>query len=161
MTQLPRTPDIEAQRTAMKRLGFLAGKWAGEVRIYRKPDEPTVLEQKEDAEFKLDGLLLQIEGIGRTKSGGQPVLQALGIISYDDEFSVYRMRAFNDGRFLETEVSLLEGNKCLRWGFSLGEIKMSSLLRINEHGHWTELHDVTVGAQPPRKFMELAVQRIS
>lgn len=159
MTQVPKTHDIEAQRAAMKRLGFLVGKWMGEVRIYR-PDEPIVLEQTEDAQFKLDGLLLQIEGIGRTKNGGQTVLQALGIISYDDEFSVYRMRAFNDGRFLETEVSLLEDNKCLRWGFSLGEIKMSSLLRINEYGYWTELHDITVGAQPPRKFMELAVQRV-
>lgn len=160
MTQLPRTPDIEAQRSAMKKLAFLVGKWAGEVRIYRKPDEPVILDQTEDAQFKLDGLLLQIEGIGRTKSGRQPALQALGIISYDDEFSVYRMRAFNDGRFLETEVSLLEDGRNLRWGFSLGEFKMNSLLRISELGEWTELHEITAGAQPPRKFMELAVRRV-
>ncbi len=30
------------------------------------------------------------EGIGRTISDGQPVLQALGIISYDDESGTYR-----------------------------------------------------------------------
>lgn len=145
----------------MKKLSFLVGKWAGEVRIYRKPDEPVVLEQTEDAQFKLDGLVLQIEGIGRTKNGGQPMLQALGMISFDDELAVYRMRAFNDGRFLETEVTLLDDGKGLRWGFSLGEIKLTSLLRINEPGAWTELHEITIGAQPPRKFMELTVTRIS
>lgn len=145
----------------MKKLTFLVGKWAGEVRIYRKPDEPLVLEQTEDAQFKLDGWVLQIEGIGRTKTGGQPMLQALGMISFDDELSVYRMRAFNDGRFLETEVTLLDDGRSLRWGFSLGEIKMASLLRINERGEWTELHEITIGEQPPRKFMELMVARIS
>ena len=50
-----------------------------------------------------------IEGVGRTKSTGEPVLQAFGIISYDDESATYRIRAFNDGRFLETQVKLLGG----------------------------------------------------
>lgn len=150
-----------AQRAAMNKLSFLVGKWAGEVRIYRKPDEPLVLDQTEDAQFKLDGWVLQIEGIGRTKAGGQPVLQALGMISFDDERSVYRMRAFNDGRFLETDVTLLDDGRSLRWGFSVGEIKMASLLRINDRGEWTELHEIAIGVQPPRKFMELAVTRIS
>jgi hypothetical protein len=145
----------------MQKLSFLVGKWAGEVRTYRIPDEPLVLEQTEDAQFKLDGWVLQIEGIGRTKDGGQPMLQALGMISFDDELSVYRMRAFNDGRFLETEVTLLDDGRSLRWGFSLGEIKMASLLRINERGEWTELHEITIGEQPPRKFMQLTVARIS
>ena len=57
MAQTPRTPDVEAQRTAMKKLGFLA----------------------------------------------------LGLISFDDETGTYRMRAFNDGRWLETEVKLEDG----------------------------------------------------
>ena len=46
--------------------------------------------QTEEAQFKLDGLFLMIEGIGRTISDGQPVLQVLGIISYDDESGTYR-----------------------------------------------------------------------
>lgn len=152
---------MDAQRAAMEKLSFLVGKWAGEVRIYRKPDEPLVLDQTEDVQFKLDGWVLQIEGIGRTKTGGQPMLQALGMISFDDERSVYRMRAFNDGRFLETDVALLDDGGSLRWGFSAGEIKLASLLRINDRGEWTELHEITIGAQPSRKFMELAVTRIS
>ena len=68
------------------------------------------------------------------------------------------MRAFNDGRWLETEVKLAADGNGLSWGFSLGEFKTSSLLRINENGEWTELAELTIGSQPPRKFMDLIVR---
>jgi hypothetical protein len=159
MAELPRTPDIGAQRAAMKKLGFLVGKWVGEARLLRGPVEPVVLVQTEEAQFKVDGLVLEIEGIGRTKLDNKPVLQALGIISFDDETSTYHMRAFNDGRFLETDVKLLEGGKSLTWGFALGSIRTSSVLRINEKGEWTELAEITIDSQPARKLMELTVKR--
>jgi hypothetical protein len=112
-------PDLDAQRTAMKKLGFLVGKWIGEARLLRGPGEPVILVQTEEARFKLDGLILEIEGIGQTKPDNKPILQALGIISFDDETGTYHMRAFNDGRFLETGVKLLEDGKSLTWGFAL------------------------------------------
>lgn len=113
MAQLPRTPDLDAQRAAMKKLGFLAGKWIGEARLLRGPGEPTVLAQTEEAQYKLDGLILEIEGVGRSRPDNKPVLQALGIISFDDEAGTYHMRAFNDGRYLETDVKLMEDAKSL------------------------------------------------
>jgi len=155
MGQLPRVPDLEAQRAAMKKLGFLAGKWAGEARLLRGPAEFVELLQTEEAQYKLDGLILVIEGVGRTKSGGQPLLQAFGIVSYDDESETYRLRAFNDGRFLEAETKLLEEGKGMTWGFALGEIRTSSVLRINERGegaefagniHWFASTEETLGA---------------
>lgn len=143
----------------MQKLSFLVGKWTGEARVLRGPGEPVELIQTEEAQYKLDGLILLIEGVGRTKSTGQPALQALGIISYDDESGAYCMRAFNDGRFLETEVKLSSEAKGMTWGFSLGEIRTSSVLRINEQGEWTELAEITIGMQPPKKLMELTVSR--
>jgi hypothetical protein len=159
MAQSIRMPDVEAQRAAMAKLGFLVGKWSGEARLVRGPGEPAVVAQTEEARYKLDGLLLTIEGIGRTKTDGKPVLQAFGLVSYDDETGTYRMRAFNDGRFLETEVKLLDGGKGLTWGFTLGPYQTSSVLRINEKGEWTELAEISSGAQPARKLMELTVKR--
>ena len=143
----------------MKKLDFLAGKWAGEARLLRGPGEPVVLVQTEEAQFKLAGLILEIEGIGRTKPENKRALQALGIISFDDETGKYYMRAFNDGRFLETDVKLFEDGKSLTWGFALGEIRTSSVLRINEKGDWTELAEITIGSQPARKLLELTVRR--
>jgi hypothetical protein len=130
----------------MKKVGFLVGKWAGEARVLRGPTESVEMFQTEEAQYRLDGLILVIEGVGRTKSSGQPLLQAFGIVSYDDESETYRLRAFNDDRFLETQTRLSEEGKGMTWGFALGEITTNSVLRINERGEWTEL-ELTVRPQ--------------
>ena len=143
----------------MKRLGFLVGKWNGEARLLRGPGEWVDLHQSEEAQYKLDGLLLVIEGVGRSKSDGRALLQALGIISFDDESGTYRMRAFNDGRFLETEVNLLDEEKAISWGFTFGHITTASVLRITESGEWTELAEITIGSEPPKKLLELTVRQ--
>jgi hypothetical protein len=160
MTQPPRIPDLNAQRAAMQKLAFLIGKWRGEARLLRGPNQWLDLHQTEEAQFKLDGLLLLIEGLGRPKADGQPVLQALGIISFDDETSTYRMRAFNDGRFLESEVKLLDQPNAITWGFTLGPFKTNSILRINDRGEWTELAELTINTDPPKKLLELTVHRV-
>jgi hypothetical protein len=131
MAQIPQNPNLEAQRNAMERLDFLVGEWSGQATVARGPGVFVELSQTEKAQFKLDGLVLMIEGIGRTKTDGQLVVQALGLISFDDVSGSYRMRAYNDGRWLETEVTLLEDGKGMSWGFSLGEISTKSVLRIN------------------------------
>ncbi len=159
MVQLARTPNLEVQRAAMKKLDFLVGKLAVEANLLRGAGEPVALVQTEEAQFRLGGLILEIEGIGRTKLDNKTALQALGIISFDDETGTYYMRAFNDGRFLETDVKLLADGKSLTWGFALGAIRTSSVLRINEKGEWTELAEITIESQPARKLLELTVRR--
>jgi hypothetical protein len=115
--------------------------------------------QTEEAQFKLDGLVLVIEGVGRAKSVDQSAVQALGVISYDDERETYYLRAFNDGRFLETTIKLLKEGNGMSWGFAVGEIRTNTVLRINESGAWTEAGEISIGAQPAKKFWELTVQR--
>src|SRR5215470_13263248 len=158
MAHLPRFPDLNAQRVAMGKLAFLVGKWKGEARLLRGPDEWVELHQSEEARYKLDGLILVIEGIGRTKSDGHSVLQALGVISFDDETATYRIRAFNDGRFLESEV-LLGQEQAISWGFNLGQVTTKSVLRINESGEWTELAEIKIGSELPKRLLELTVRR--
>src|SRR5580692_10373646 len=99
----------------MKKLSFLVGKWSGEARILRGPGEPVELAQTEEAQYKLDGLVLMMEGVGHSRADGKLALQALGMISYDDEAGVYRMRALNDGRYLETDVKLAGDGKGITW----------------------------------------------
>lgn len=159
MAQPPQVPNLESQSAAMRRLNFLVGKWSGEGHIFRGSGEAVEMLQTEDAEYRLEGLILTIEGVGRDKSTGTVVLHALGIISFDDQTSTYQMRAFNDGRWLETELKLADVGQAISWGFTLGEAKSSSVLRMNDKGEWTEVHEITVGSSPPRKFMELTVGR--
>jgi hypothetical protein len=97
--------------------------------------------------------------VARAKSDGKVALQAFAIVSYDDQTRTYRMRAFNDGRFLESEVKLTSDGKGLIWGFALGDIRTQALMRINHQGQWTEQHEIVLGSQPARKFMEVTVTR--
>ena len=158
MVQVPRTPDVDAQRAAMKKLEFLVGEWSGEASVLRGPGRYVELVQTESAHFKLDGLVLMIEGVGHTKADGKVSLQALGLISFDDTTATYWMRAFNDGRWLEAEVRLA-GKNSISWGFTLGEFKTSTLLRIDGNGDWTENGELVIGDRPPLKMMELRVHR--
>jgi hypothetical protein len=48
------------------------------------------------------------------------------------------MRAYNDGRYLETDLELTQEHKGVSWGFVGGGTKTSSVLRIDENGKWTE-----------------------
>jgi len=158
IAQTPQTPNIEAQRAAMKKLSFMVGEWSGEASVVRGPGRVVELSQTEVAKFKLDGLVLMIEGVGRAKSDGKIALQALGLITFDDATGSYRMRAYNDGRWLETEVKLLNDGRSATWGLSLGEIATKSVGRINEKGEWTEVTEITIGASPPQKLIELVVR---
>jgi hypothetical protein len=157
MAQSPAFPDIQSQRSAMSALKFLAGRWSGEARIFRESGNPLELIQTEEVQYKLGGLVLIIEGIGRNKADGKLVLQALAIISYDDEARRYRMRAYNDGRYLETDLELIQEHKGVSWGFVVGGSKTSSVLRVDENGTWTESTQITIGSQPSRILIELAV----
>jgi hypothetical protein len=161
MAQTATTPNVEAQRTAMKKLEFLVGEWSGEATVLRGPGQFVDMAQTESAHFRLDGLVLMIEGVGRTKTDGKVSLQALGLISFDDETGTYKMRAFNDGRWLETEVRLGDGGNSMSWGFVLGQYKTATVLRINESGEWTEHGEITIGERPPQKMIDLKVRRIA
>ena len=55
--------------------------------------------------------MLTIEVARRTKSDGSLVLEAFAVISYDDENASYWMRAFNNGRYLETDRDLAGDDK--------------------------------------------------
>ena len=143
----------------MKKLGFLAGEWSGEASVLQETGQFAELAQTESVQFKLDGLVLVIEGVGRTRIEGQPALQALGFISFDDETETYKMRAFNNGRWLETEVKLADGENSISWGFVLGEYRTATILRINENGEWTEHGELFIGDRPPLKMIELKVRR--
>jgi hypothetical protein len=126
--QPPRAPDVNAQRQAMKKLAFLVRHWAGEGRMLRASGDWIEFTQTEHVEYKLDGLLLVIEGVGRAKSDGRLLLQAYGIASYDDATGRYHMRAFNDGRWLETATDLADNGKGLTWGFTVGDIRTKSTM---------------------------------
>ena len=72
MAQPPRAPDIEAQRAAMAKLGFLIGKWSGEARIFRGSGETLGVNPDRRSAIQAERVDPDDRGIGRSKSDGKP-----------------------------------------------------------------------------------------
>jgi len=150
-------PNVAAQREAMK-LEFLAEKWLGDALVSRGPGEPIKVIPSENIQFKLDGLVLLLEGSGRN-ADEKVVFQALATVSYYDSTSVYRFRSYSDGHYLETELKVIPQG--FTWGFEAGPLKVTNSMRLNEKGEWVEVTetDSTYGSTPPRKSVEMVLKR--
>jgi hypothetical protein len=148
-------PNVAAQRAAMKKLEFLAGKWSGDASVVRGPGGPLKLVQAEDVQYKMDGLIMLVEGTGRNGEG-QIVFRALATISYDDTTSTYRFRAYSDGRYLDTELTVTP--RGFAWGYTAGAFKISNTMHLDEKGQWVEITESVAGSSPPRRSVEMTLQ---
>jgi hypothetical protein len=133
-----RQPDLQAQRAAMKKLDFLVGGWAGELRLSRERGGLLEVLQTEDAQYESDGLVLVIEGSGFDKHTGEVVSRSLGVISYDDDKKSYRFRSWNDGRYVETELKLAQNGRGLSWRYDFADFRISHAINLNDRGEWID-----------------------
>jgi hypothetical protein len=150
-------PNPDVQREAMKKLAFLAGRWTGDASVTMGPGGPKVLAQTEDVAFKLDGLVLLVEGTGRHPQTGAVEFNALATVSYDDLARVYRIRAYNGGNYLETELVVRE--RGFEWGYTAGPATVKNIMTLDEAGRWVEFTDVVVNNGPPRRTVEIRVSK--
>jgi hypothetical protein len=155
--QPPASNSIETQRQAMRKLSFLTGRWSGPVNIFRGPGQALHLTQTEDVEYKLDGLVLLIEGKS-TSAGGKVLFGALATIAYDDTSHTFRFRAYNSGRYLDTELSVLTNG--FSWSFTAGPAHIVNTMHLTAKGEWNEVTEVTVGSNPSHRSMEMLLQHL-
>jgi hypothetical protein len=148
-------PNTEAQREAMKKLSFLVGTWNGPATAHL-PAGPLQVTQTEEVQYKLGGLVLLVEGTGRLPDGTIR-FNALATISYDENSKQYRVRAHNDGRFVDAELKLTA--KGFQWGYQAGPAKVNFTMTLTDKGQWQEIGEYVVGNQPPQKSIELLVSK--
>jgi len=155
--QQPAASSTDAQRDAMRKLSFLAGRWSGPVTIVRGPGEPLHLTQTENVEYKLDGLVLLIEGKS-TSADGKVMFEALATVSYDDVSHSYRFRAYHDGHYLDTELAVPANG--FSWDFMAGPAHVVNTMHLNDKGAWDEVTEVTMGENPPHRSVDMHLQRL-
>lgn len=153
----PVSDRVEAQRAAMRKLSFLTGHWSGLVNIVRGPGEALHLTQTEDVEYKLDGLVLLVEGKSAA-SDGKVLFSALATIAYDDTSHTYRFRAYNGGRYLDTELSVPAGG--FSWSFTAGPARIVNTMRLTAKGEWDEVTETTVGGNPPHRSVDMLLRHL-
>lgn len=134
-------PDLPAQKLAMEKMKFLAGTWTGEALISLGPGKQTTITQTEEVQYRLDGLLMLIEGTGRDKSG-KIVFNALAAVSFDEKTGTYRIRAWNSGNFVETEMKV--AGTSFEWGFQQGPMTVLDRMVVDEQGRWSEVSEATL-----------------
>jgi hypothetical protein len=150
--QQPGDNSVAVQREAMRKLEFLAGHWTGPVTVTHGPGEPLQLTQTEEVEYKLDGLVLLIEGKS-TGRDGKAQFEALATIAYDDASRSYRFRGYNNGHYVDTELRV-EGDG-FSWGMDAGPAHVVNTMHLTAKGQWQETTEVTFGSDPPRPSVEM------
>jgi len=156
-TPRPGQPHVAAQRAAMSKLGFLIGRWSGQLLVQSGPGPALHFVQSEDVQPKVDGLVLLVDGEARA-SAGRAVFQALATISYDDVTATYRFRAYNDGRYLDTTLRV--SGQGFSWGYTAGPATITNTMRLTPIGVWSEQTTTRVGTAPPRTTVEITLHRL-
>lgn len=153
--QQPQSNSVDVQREAMRKLSFLAGGWSGPATISQGPGEPLHLTQTENVEYKLDGLVMLVEGKS-TSADGKVEFSALATIAYDDASHTYRFRAYHDGHYLDTELTVSQNG--FSWGFTAGPAHIVNTMHLTEKNEWSEVTEVSVGVNPPHRSVDMLLQ---
>ena len=154
--QRPGQDATAAQREAMHKLAFLVGHWSGPVTVTMTQGEPRRLTQTEEVEFKLDGLVLLIEGMS-TDAAGKAEFAALATVAYDDEARAFRIRAYNSGHYVDAELKVLPDG--FSWGFTAGPVQVTNTMHLTAKGEWQESTDVSFNGNPPHRSVELLLTK--
>jgi hypothetical protein len=148
-----------AQLVEMKKLDWLVGSWKGKGWIQMGPQGREEFTQTETVASKLDGLVLVIEGQGKSKEDGSVVHTALAFVSYAERAKTFQWRAFTaEGRQTDTEAKV--GANVLEWGLQISERgRIRYTLKLNERGEWFEVGEMTQDGKTWQKFFEMTLQR--
>ncbi len=104
----------------MNVLSYFTGKWKGDATITQQGGVTVQVAQEETIELKLDSLILQFEGIGRTKTNLNKIsFHALAFVSYNAMKKNYEMKSYlMDGKQTDAYFKVIEKNK-FDWGFDV------------------------------------------
>lgn len=146
---------VKTERAAMQKLSFLVGHWSGPVTIYRGPGQPLKMTQTEHVQYKLNGLVMLVEGQS-TDAQGRAMFQALATIAYDPASHSYHIRAYNAGRYLDAPLQV--NGKGFDWGFAEGPAHIVNRMHLTKGGEWSETTQVRVGSHPAQRSMVMELR---
>jgi hypothetical protein len=135
-------PNLDEQRAAIERLAPLVGRWQGEANL--SSPHAAVVHQSERVERDLGGLVLVIHGTGHATAArtGEPVFQALGVISYDDRSDGYEIRSYANG-YATTATGAFEQDGAFVWSINPGgPVRIRYTIRI-DGDVWSETGEMS------------------
>jgi hypothetical protein len=153
------SPSIDA----MKKLDFLAGEWKGDGWIEFGPGQRRTFTQSETVQPKLNGLLLQIEGLGKSKDPGREgaiIHNAFAIVSWDEKAKQIRWHAYTaDGRYVETELKPVQ-ERVVQWSIVSPGRTIRFTMDLSQKDQWLESGEFSQDGTKWMKFFEMKLQRV-
>ncbi|MDX2042602.1 MAG: hypothetical protein SF097_15380 [Acidobacteriota bacterium] len=151
------------QAQEMKKLDFLVGEWQGEGWTEFVPGQRRTASITEKAQSKLNGTVLLLEGLGKTKVPGKQeeivVHNALGVLSYDANAKLYRLNSFlADGRSTDAEASFVDG--AFQWRMQVPQMSIRYTIKLTEKGEWFEQGEMSQDGKTWRQFHEMTLRRV-
>jgi hypothetical protein len=153
-----------AQIEEMKKLNFLVGEWKGEGWTEFVPGQRRTAIATEKGQTKLGGTILVLEGMGKAKVPGKQeevvVHNAMGILSYDSNAKIYRVRSYlANGHWIDAEGKFTD--KGFQWAFQVQGMSMRYTVKLNEKGEWFEFGEMSQDGKTWRQFHEMTLQRVN
>jgi hypothetical protein len=130
-------------------------------------DDPAhiLITQTENVQFRLDGVVLLVEGIGRGKLPGKDeegvLFNALGVMSYDAQAKKYKVKAYrSEGQSVDADMTLTE--KGFIWGFKEPQrgLEVKYTLTVTPKGEWHEIGEFSQDGKTWTKFIEMTLTRV-
>jgi hypothetical protein len=152
-------PDPAPVLEAMKAVAFLEGRWVGEGWIQMGPVAKEEFSQTEVVERKLDGGLLLIEGIGRSKAPeAKQVHHAFAVVSFDPSKKKYRFSSHIVGR-PPLDVDSEVGPNTFKWSYQpQAGVHIRYLIKVAD-ATWHEVGEFSTDGQSWRQFFEMTLRK--
>ncbi len=158
---LAQVPDHSQRcKVEMKKLSYLVGDWAGEAK-HNSPNGPKTVMQREHIEWKLQEMVMVIEGTGREKNeatGKEEItFQAMATVNFDPMEEQFKWKSFvKEGYSTNAYFKVIEENK-FEWGFDIptgGKTKYIIILDPSKKT-WFETGEYSRDGIKWMKFIEL------
>ena len=154
--QNPDPRAIAAEREAMARFSWMDGIWRGPATT-QSPSGPHSVTQTERIGPMLGGTIKVMEGRGYNPDGSTG-FNAFGILSYDPATSAYRLHSYTLDRADDFDLTPTADDYV--WTIPAGPFSIRYTATLAS-GVWTEVGDRIVPGQPPQRFFEMRLRRVS
>ncbi|GAB3990769.1 hypothetical protein GCM10028807_18560 [Spirosoma daeguense] len=157
-------PDFSAEcKAQMQKLAYLAGNWKGDATYTRGPGKTETLAQTERIEWRLNGVVLEIEGTGRNQQTNDVAFNAFAIVNYDPIAKKFKFKSYvKEGFTTDAYFEVLAENK-FEWGFDVpnngGKTKYIITLDPTQKT-WYETGEFSRDGSKWFKFIELNLKKL-
>lgn len=142
-----------------------AGRWQGESSMQMGPGEPRKATMDERIEYKLEGMVMLVEGIGKAmdEAGKKEFIvhHALAVLSYDKTSGQYKFRTYlNDGRSTDAWFTVTGDNK-YQWGFDTPRGKIRYTITVDpDKKIWYESGEFSADGASWKKFFDMNLKKV-